>query len=259
MRTNSCSNCGKKGHYFRECQEPITSLGMIIYRKRSENEWLLVRRRNSLGMMEFMRGKYELRDEAGIQTLIDQMTLSERIEIQTKDFSELWRELWGGGATRRYNSEYEQACAKFEVLRSLERKPNLVMYCTASTTAWTEPEWGFPKGRRTSSESELTCALRETWEEAGVKSTDLHILDGEPIEEEYRGSNGVIYRHKYWIAEIIASASEGICFDPTNKEQQREIGDVRWCSYKDAQTLIRPYNVEKKAALAAAVERIKSN
>jgi 8-oxo-dGTP pyrophosphatase MutT (NUDIX family) len=250
-----CSNCGRPGHFFRECKEPITSLGIIAYRRPAGSDtvqWLLIRRRDSLGYIEIMRGKYELRDEADIQSLVDQTTMAERERLLTRAFPELWRELWNGPASRRYHQEYEQAKAKFDVLRSGVggRRP-LSSYCENSTSAWSEPEWGFPKGRRSSSETEIACALRETWEEAGVPATALRIISQASLVEEFTGSNGVCYRHRYWIAEAPGGLEVGI--DPANSDQGREVGSVRWCTYGEALALIRPYNVEKKNVLTQAM------
>lgn len=255
-----CSNCGKSGHFFRECREPITSLGILAFRRAVATtlttitpavQWLLVRRRVSIGFIEIMRGKYEIRDTMCLQALVDQATIAEREVLLVKGFAELWRDLWNGPASRRYQAEYEQSKAKFDVLRN---RGILATLCKESTTKWTEPEWGFPKGRRSSTETELACALRETYEEAGVHRKDLRVLEGQPLLEEYRGSNGICYRHRYWLAE--APATLEVRMDHTNVDQRREISDVRWCSFDEAVALIRDYNTEKLAVLREGMLRV---
>jgi 8-oxo-dGTP pyrophosphatase MutT (NUDIX family) len=249
-----CSNCGRPGHFFRECTEPITSLGIIAHRCKPEGiQWLLIRRRVSIGFIEIMRGKYDLRDISGIQVLVDQATVIEREQLQTQSFQDLWRELWNGLASRRYHQEYEQAKAKFELLRE---RGLLAAAIRDTSTLWVEPEWGFPKGRRSSSESEIACALRETYEEAGVRKQDLTVITQTPLLEEYQGSNGIYYRHRYWIAE--AAADLEVRMDPANTDQRREVSDVRWCSLEEALALIRPYNVEKRAVLVEAARQVET-
>ena len=55
-----CNNCGNYGHLFYNCKKPITSLGILVYR-RNENgniEYLMVQRKDTLGYVDFLRGKY---------------------------------------------------------------------------------------------------------------------------------------------------------------------------------------------------------
>ena len=56
-----CGNCGEKGHMYRDCKYPIISLGVILFdysRSKDEIQYLLVRRKDSIGYVEFLRGKY---------------------------------------------------------------------------------------------------------------------------------------------------------------------------------------------------------
>lgn len=250
-----CSNCGKPGHFFRECTEPITSLGILIFRQKVEGlQILLIRRKDSLGYIEIMRGKYNLEDDITIQDLIDQTTLDERQRLVATSFSQLWKLLWNGQVSRRYQIEFDQAKAKMEKLKESGKLTALI---AKSTTHWSEAEWGFPKGRRNSNEAELNCAFRETFEETGVKRHHLVLVGADPLVEEFVGSNGIRYKHKYWLAEM--SPQIEVIMDPQNKEQAKEIGDVRWVTLEDAKKLIRPYNTEKLAVLDQAMGAIAVN
>ena len=55
-----CNNCGNYGHLFYNCKKPITSIGIICFRYNLENkiEFLLVQRKDTLGYVDFLRGKY---------------------------------------------------------------------------------------------------------------------------------------------------------------------------------------------------------
>jgi len=217
-----------------------------------EHQFLLVRRRVSIGYIELLRGKYEPRDLTGILTLVNETTMLEREALMMRSFTDLWRSLWNGSISRRYLAEFEQAKAKFDVLKN---RGTLATIIESAKTRWTEPEWGFPKGRRSSLETEIACALRETEEETGIARSSLTVLEGEsPFLEQYVGSNGLIYRHKYWLAE--AASNQDVRVDPSNEEQMREISAVSWLTESAALDIIRPYHKEKCAVLIAAAQRL---
>ena len=55
---NYCNNCGKYGHLYHQCKTPITSFGIIVFRiKEDTPQYLMIRRKDTLGYIDFMRGK----------------------------------------------------------------------------------------------------------------------------------------------------------------------------------------------------------
>ena len=63
-KTSFCNNCGRSGHLFHQCKIPITSIGIIAFRKAIDDyEVLLIKRKDSLAFVDFMRGKYNLEDK----------------------------------------------------------------------------------------------------------------------------------------------------------------------------------------------------
>lgn len=251
-----CVNCGKKGHSFRECKEPTSSFGIVATRRVDDGgtqvlQYLLIRRRDSLGYVDFLRGKYNLTNRVYIETLLNQMTVDERRRLLTTPFDTLWTNLWNGQNTRQYRSEYETAKRTFETLRSTGDISGRLLskYISECTTTWQEPEWGFPKGRRSPHESELACAIREFCEETGLSSDTLTIIPNRAPElEEYTGSNGIRYKHVYYFGICNANVS----LNSLNRVQTREVGDIGWFSFEDAYLKIRATNPEKRAMVARA-------
>ena len=80
---NLCSNCGNNGHIFQNCQYPITSIGIIVYRKNINGvfEYLMIRRKDTIGYIEFIRGKYPLCNKEYIKNIISEMTDTEKEKI----------------------------------------------------------------------------------------------------------------------------------------------------------------------------------
>ena len=67
-----CNNCGKQGHLYVQCKKPIISSGIIAFRNNENNSgyvYLMICRKDSLGYIDFLRGKYPLYNKDYILTL----------------------------------------------------------------------------------------------------------------------------------------------------------------------------------------------
>ncbi len=253
-----CVNCKRPGHTFRDCKEPTTSYGIAAVRFATEPQYLLIRRRDSLGYVDFLRGKYSMSATTYIRTLLESMTRDELDRLKTKPFEELWLQLWNAQNTRQFRLEYESAKRIFESFRSTGdiSGKTLGRYIDEVETHWTEPEWGFPKGRRSPHETELACALREFGEETGMSTKDIRIRSTmAPETEEYEGTNSIKYRHIYYVADYVAN-NQTATVNKENRVQTREVGDIGWFSFTDAYLKIRETNPEKRAALGRIHARI---
>ena len=255
-----CGNCGKLGHVYKVCYEPIISLGIILYRKNPEGggiEYLMVRRKDSLGFVELIRGNYPLNDLDYLINIVDEMTLAEKQAVLTQPFDTLWNNLWLEDEQKKakYKSEFNKSKANFNQVKGNHNfgtvVTNLDKIVQQSKSVWTEPEWGFPKGRRNLRERDLACAIREFEEETNIPRTSIEINRSiPPLNEEFVGSNNKRYRHVYYLARLVDDIE--LTIDQDKKSQMIEIGDIRWFRRQDAGKNIRSYNTEKKNTLREA-------
>lgn len=286
-----CTNCGKSGHEYRHCNDPITSWGIILVDITNEDnthgninhvetnltdhnigikpknlnelklmshhmnsiKFLLIRRKHSLGFVEFMRGRYKPDNVDGITYIFQQMTSEEIDEIGNSNFDKLWSYLWSDDNDKitLMKREYELSKAKFDNLLSGKGEFNIELkldyFIKNVKPTYKNREWGFPKGRRTRNESELECALREFSEETGIDSNDIKVIkEIKPIQEIMTGTDGVKYRHIYYVAETLKPLSNNI---KENINELKEVSYVDFFNFYDAYTLIRDYHIEKKNIL----------
>lgn len=241
-----CNNCGKTGHAFHQCKHPITSIGVIAFREgKCEREYLMIRRKDTLGFVDFMRGKYQVHNKIYLMNIIDEMTNQEKQSLLEKSFEELWSGLWGHSIGIQYRSEERISREKMELLKygvlSGGCEYSLGSLIAESTTDWTEPEWGYPKGRRNYKENDMSCALREFEEETGYSRRNMLIVNNIiPFEEVFTGSNYKSYKHRYYVGMIENNV------EPQSPFQTSEVSLLDWKNYDEVVASLRPYNLEKK-------------
>lgn len=115
---NFCNNCGKIGHAFHQCKHPITSIAIIAIRQQTNNiEFLMIRRKDTLGFVDFMRGKYPLYNKLYLLNIINEMRLDEKKRLLEQDFETLWQNLWGENIGIQYRGEEKISREKLDSLK----------------------------------------------------------------------------------------------------------------------------------------------
>jgi len=159
-----CNNCGKPGHISKDCNQPITSYGVLLFVLEEEPKIIMVQRKDSLCYIELLRGKYNLYDMEKIKLLMNRTSKKEIKNIQTKDFDTLWKELWliKDVKETKYMKEYIQSKQSFEKLK-------------------------------------CHTEINEYLDKNTFNYEDYDIIQNiSPINETFRGENNVNYRNIYY-------------------------------------------------------------
>jgi 8-oxo-dGTP pyrophosphatase MutT (NUDIX family) len=243
--TNLCNNCGKQGHSFHQCKLPITSYGIVLFRSSSKGlQFLMIRRKDSFGFIDFIRGKYSPYNIFQVQNIINEMSLVEKKGILTETFDTLWLNMWGNSSNIQYKNEELSSSKKMETIRNgvIINNENITLknIVDNSPTKWNETEWEFPKGRRNHKEKDLDCALREFEEETGISKEKITVVENVlPFEEIFIGTNHKSYKHKYFLAYMNDTEENLENFQIT------EVSKIEWKTIENCLESIRPYNLEK--------------
>ena len=242
---NVCNNCGKSGHLFNQCKLPIISYGIILFRSSSRGlEYLMIRRKNSFGYIDFIRGKYSPYNIHFLQNIINEMSVVEKDMILSISFENLWKQMWGSIQNTQFKNEENASYKKMELLKNgvtiNDTTITLKEIVENSSTSWTETEWEFPKGRRNGKEKDIDCAMREFEEETGIPQGKIKIIENIlPFEEIFIGSNHKSYKHKYFLAYMDENE------ELLENFQISEVSKLEWKTFDECLASIRPYNLEK--------------
>jgi len=213
----------------------------------------MIRRKDTLGYIDFLRGKYALDNKEYLLRMFHQMTTTEKTQIQTEKFETLWKDLWGNNKlSNQYRIEEAVSCQRFRQLfvdGGVDKNTGITFSIgdlireSDEYATWSEQEWGFPKGRRNTQESDYNCALREMSEETGYPTLALrNVHNIVPFEEAFIGSNNKHYKHRYYLMMMDFDAS----VRNIGNYQRDEVSGMEWGNGDECMAKIRGYNVEKR-------------
>lgn len=223
-------------------RQTVSSYGIVCYRLRIDfearclhPEFLIVQRKDSMSFTEFSRGKYSCNDMTYVRTLISTMTDDEQQFVATRPFTDLWRKAWGGRVPSSARCVQEHASAKqaHEALAARCGAEGIAGLVSSVSQCLREREHGFPKGRRCTGETDLQAATREFHEETGVDPSCIHVHNTRPLEEVFQGSNGVLYRHVYFLARLVDMRGSPDSTPAPGSSQALEISAVKWAALAD--------------------------
>jgi len=248
-----CSNCGKENHMAKKCGLPIQSFGIILcHIGKDKIQYVNIRRRNTYGYFDFLRGNYNLMDSDYIKQMIDTMTLQEKRNILNKNFIDLWKELWHLKTNKIKNknkSIFYKSMIKFNILRNgifnddFGYFYNTKSLVSKSKTKYDTPEWNFPKGKRNYGENNTECAVREFEEETNIfDRSKYELIPDKTFACTHKGSDNVYYKTTYYVAV----AKKLINFNlERNTFQKQEISTIEWMTYDENIKVFRPYEQYK--------------
>jgi 8-oxo-dGTP pyrophosphatase MutT (NUDIX family) len=206
---------------------------------------LMICPKHSYNYIEFILGNYDITNISYLISLFNYITPYEKHLLLHLSFEEIWEDMWGIEEIIKKKNirEFHKSKYKFEKIRNgfiidfleINQFINLQQLLNNFSIEWTNPEWGFPKGKKEFNETDVNCALREFEEETGILSNNITPLPITPLFEQYEGTNYKLYNNTYYIYEYISDN------DPNIIIQKKELSNVQWIPIHLCHQYIRPY------------------
>jgi len=211
-------------------KELITSYGILLFHIDSDCRilYLLAQRRDSVEYSDYLRGIYSY---SNMKNYFKLMTIEERFRLSNNTFDDLWDDLWIKHDHDYYKNYKPKAKEKFFL-----NYEYMLTYLKNTTSTIQEPLWGFPKGKKNINESEIKCAFREFKEESSLSIDYLNLLNLNPSQEIFKGSNGKMYSTIYYIAQTENKLPfNKIKLNGLRSETiSEEISNLKWCTLEEA-------------------------
>lgn len=186
---------------------------------------LLVQRKHSSALINLLRGNYR---DIELPNLFASMTTDELTMLKKEDIASVMRKILGNEAIK-YNVDNLLSAYFKEALNK-------------ATSKISTNEWTFPKGRMQENEDKISCALRELYEEAGIKSDKIWLC---PKEYMFTWNVGnctslcYIYPAIYLDKVVISDDVKDNC----------EVGKIDWFTKEDVKDLVNWKDVSTMLAM----------
>lgn len=204
-------------------QPPKRSYGLIVYASET-GKWLLIREKYSPFFSLIMRGLYR---ESSLPLLFDGMTSTEidLLKILCSDYDRL---------LSLYNKMFTNKKELFSPTYTYSRLQSPIVK-TLLHNGRTNPKeyWSIPSGKPMYNEDSLSCAIRECYEETGIKIDFDKCVMGNSITENILLFSGGLLCKTYWPVTLPNESKL-----PNISTLQNEVEEARWVTNEDAKLIL---------------------
>ena len=192
-------------------------------------EILLICKRYTYGYNMFVHGRYNSGDTGKIIAMFNGMTVEEKHDILSLNFSQIWYRIWLNSKHRL--GAYFAAKNKFESTFAVDGGLRLRRMIIKSTNS--SKIWEIPKGHRARNETNIDCAIREFKEETGISKKHYHIFPA--TRKQVYIDAGTKYTNTFYFAYTAEIVEPKIDFGSV--DQVCEVSDIRWLSVEQIRLL----------------------
>ena len=237
--------------------------GVSICRyNKNQVEILMIKKRYTYSFFSFVFGYYKKYNKKQIKSMFNTMTIEEKIDIMSLNFSILWYRIWLTNPDQNYNfyNNYKNTDNNNNGIKNIEINKNTEIFIDNNLYYYKkkhifertflkdggkkikkliqlsmnyELEWEIPKGGSSENETDVLCACRELEEETNITVGDYILLhDIEPVTITNIDFK-VTYMTRYYIGYMKNNSKYKPLINFNNKNQVSEISDIKWFNVND--------------------------
>ena len=195
------------------------SIGIVIFDK-SLTKVLLVEKKCTYAFADFVIGKYDRNHKSDMIDKFNKMTAQEKLIISSLEFEWMWYNMF---MMKDRSDFYCRSFGRF--YKCFLTNPKWIKTLLSQSNKNSSLLWEPPKGRKCKTESSLTCAIREVYEETKIKPNMYQIIPNKKIKKQII-SNRVRYIIIYYIA--IMNEDFTVKLNINDRNQSSEISEISW-------------------------------